>query len=64
MSKTSDLRDILSARFAVISEQRSFGSRVVWIVKPGPFELNFGEQLGDSWIYVSTKIHPQWSASL
>ena len=29
LSKTSDLRDILSARFAAISEQSSFGRRIV-----------------------------------
>ena len=64
LSKTSDLRDIFSARFAAISEHSSFGNRIVWIVKQCPFELNFGERLEDSWIYVSTKIHAQWSTSL
>ena len=29
LSKTSDLRDTLSARFAAISEQSSFGRRIV-----------------------------------
>lgn len=64
LSETSDLRDVLSIRYAIITEQSSFGSRIVWIVKQCPFELNFGEQLGDSWIYIPTKIHAQWSTSL
>ena len=64
LSETSDLRDVLSIRYAIITEQSSFGSRIVWTVKPCPFKLNFGEHLGDSWIYVSTKIHAQWSTSL
>ena len=33
LSKTSDLRDVLSARFAAILEQSSFGRWIVWIVK-------------------------------
>ena len=42
LSETSDLRAVLSIRFAAISEQSSFGRGIVWIVKRCPFELNFG----------------------
>jgi hypothetical protein len=37
------LRDVLSARFAAISEQSNFGRWIVWIVKWCPFEPNFGK---------------------
>jgi hypothetical protein len=43
LSKTSDLRNVLSVRVTKILEQSSFGRWFVWIVKRYPFELNFGQ---------------------
>jgi hypothetical protein len=60
----SDLRAVLSGQTATVSAQSSFGRRTVWVGKRYPIELIFGQYIGNSYVYLSTKFHAVWICSL
>ena len=60
----SDLRAVLSVRTATVSAQSSFGRRTVWAGKRCPIELKFGEYVGNTYVYLSTKFGVVWICGL
>jgi hypothetical protein len=60
----SVLRAVLSGRTAAISAQSSFGRRTVWVGKRCPIELIFGQYVGNSYVYLSTKFRAVWISGL
>ena len=55
VSGASDLRVVLSALTAAVSEQSSFGRRTVWVGKRCPIELKSGVDLRKSCVYLFAK---------
>ena len=64
VSGASDLRVVLSALTAAVSEQSSFGRRTVWVGKRCPIELKFGGDIRNSCVYLSAKIGVVWFSGL
>jgi hypothetical protein len=58
------LRVVLSGQTAAVSAQSSFGRRTVWVGNRYPIELIFGQYVGNSYVYLSTKFRAIWVCGL
>jgi hypothetical protein len=64
VSGGSDLRVVLSGQTATVSAQSSFGRRTVWVGNRCLIELIFGQYVGNSYVYLSTKFRAVWVCGL
>jgi hypothetical protein len=55
VSGGSYLRAVLSVQTVVVLAQSSFGRQTIWVGKQCPIELIFGQYVGNSYVYLSTK---------